>query len=130
MEIQGITFTIGLLFGLSLVFSSLFRMTRYAFFINLILTVICLGILFKSSQYVIQWAIQLLYIGCPLLLINTVLYVFLHKENENKVIQKLCTTYFSGFYFGKCFVIITNIKMQDFLKHHCYFFDIGIAIIY
>jgi len=29
-----------------------------------------------------QWVIQLLYIGCPLLLINTVLYVFLHKENE------------------------------------------------
>ena len=29
-----------------------------------------------------HWVIQLLYIGCPLLLINTVLYVFLHKENE------------------------------------------------
>ncbi|WP_299109368.1 type IV secretory system conjugative DNA transfer family protein [uncultured Winogradskyella sp.] len=82
MEIQGITFTIGLVFGMSLVFSSLFKMTRYAFFINLILTVICLGLLFKMSPYLIQWVIQLLYIGCPLLLINTVLYVFLHKENE------------------------------------------------
>ena len=82
MEIQGITFTIGLLFGMSLVFSSLFKMTRYAFFINLILTVICLGLLFKLSPYLMQWVIQLLYIGCPLLLINTVLYVFLHKENE------------------------------------------------
>ena len=83
MELQGITFTIGLLFGMSLVFSSLFRMTRYAFFINLILTVICLGLLFKLVPYLVQWIIQLLYIGCPLLLINTVLYVFLHKENEN-----------------------------------------------
>ncbi|XMO85015.1 type IV secretory system conjugative DNA transfer family protein [Algibacter sp. AS12] len=82
MEIQGITFTIGLLFGMSLVFSSLFKMTRYAFFINLILTVICLGLLFKLSPYLMHWVIQLLYIGCPLLLINTVLYVFLHKENE------------------------------------------------
>ena len=82
MEIQGITFTIGLLFGMVLVFSSLFRMTRYAFFINLILTVICLGLLFKLSPYLMQRVIQLLYIGCPLLLINTVLYVFLHKENE------------------------------------------------
>jgi len=82
MEIQGITFTIGLLFGMSLVFSSLFKMTRYAFFINLILTIICLGFLFRLSAYLMQWVIQLLYIGCPLLLINTVLYVFLHKENE------------------------------------------------
>jgi type IV secretory pathway TraG/TraD family ATPase VirD4 len=82
MEIQGITFTIGLLFGMSLVFSSLFKMTQYAFSINLILTVICLGLLFKLSPYLMQWVIQLLYIGCPLLLTNTVLYVFLHKENE------------------------------------------------
>ena len=83
MEIQGITFTIGLLFGMSLVFSSLFKMTRYAFFINLILTLICLGLLFKLSQYVMQWFTVLLCIGCPLLLINTVLYVFLHKENDD-----------------------------------------------
>ena len=80
---QGITFTIGLLFGMSLVFSSLFKMTQYAFFINLILTVICLGLLFKLSPYLMHWVIQLLYVGCPLLFINTVLYVFLHKENEN-----------------------------------------------
>ena len=82
MEIEGITFTIGLLFGISLVFYSFFRMTRYAFFINLILIVICLGLLFKLNHYLMQWIIQILYIGCPLLLINTVLYVFLHKENE------------------------------------------------
>ncbi|WP_418603783.1 type IV secretory system conjugative DNA transfer family protein [Hwangdonia sp.] len=67
---------------MSLVFSSLFKMTRYAFFINLFLTGICLGLLFKLSPYLIPWFVQLLYIGCPLLLINTVLYVFLHKENE------------------------------------------------
>ncbi|CAH8283416.1 type IV secretory system conjugative DNA transfer VirD4/TraG family protein [Mariniflexile fucanivorans] len=81
MEIQGITFTIGLLFGMSLVFLSLFKMARYAFFINLILTLICLVLLFKRNAFLIQWFTQLLYIGCPLLLINTVLYVFLHKEN-------------------------------------------------
>lgn len=82
MEIQGITFTIGLLFGMSLVFSSLFKITRYAFFINIILTIVCLGLLFKLSPYLMHWVIQILYIGCPLLLINTVLYVFLHKEND------------------------------------------------
>ncbi len=82
MEIQGVTFTIGLLFGMSLVFYSLFKLSKYAFTINLILTVICLGLFFKSSPFLMHWIIQLLYIGCPLLLINTVLYVFLHKENE------------------------------------------------
>jgi len=82
MEIQGIIFTIGLLFGMSLVFLSLFRMTRYAFFINLFLTVICLGLLFNLNPYLMHWVIRLLYIGCPLLLINVILYVFLHKENE------------------------------------------------
>ncbi|WP_179021812.1 type IV secretory system conjugative DNA transfer family protein [Winogradskyella forsetii] len=82
MEIQGFTFTIGLLFGMCLVYYSLFKITRYAFFINLILTIICLGLLFKLNPYLLRWILQLLYIGCPLLLINTVLYVFLHKENE------------------------------------------------
>ena len=82
MEIQGITFTIGVLFGMSLVFLILFRMTRYAFFINLNFTVICLGLLFKLSPHLMKWVVQLCHIGCPLLLINTVLYVFLHKEND------------------------------------------------
>ena len=43
---------------------------------------ICLGSLFKWSHYLMPWITQLLYIGCPLLLINTVLYVYLHKEND------------------------------------------------
>jgi type IV secretory pathway TraG/TraD family ATPase VirD4 len=83
MELQGVTFTVGLLLGMSLVFSSLFKLTRYAFSINLILTFLCLVLLFRMNRFLMQWFIQLLYIGCPLLLINTVLYVFLHKENEN-----------------------------------------------
>ncbi|WJJ96382.1 type IV secretory system conjugative DNA transfer family protein [Algibacter luteus] len=82
MEIQGITFTIGLLFGMSLVFSILFKITRYAFFMNLMLTVISLALIFKLNPYLMHWSAHLLYVGCPLLLINTVLYVFFHKENE------------------------------------------------
>ena len=34
------------------------------------------------SVFTLKWYIPILYIGCPLLLINTVLYVFLHTENE------------------------------------------------
>ncbi len=82
MELQDVFFTTGLLCGMSLVFSSLFIMTRYAYVLNLILTVICLGLLFKLKIFLNEWVGQMLYIGCPLVLINTVLYVFLHKENE------------------------------------------------
>lgn len=82
MESNGVTFIIGLLFGMSLVFSSLFRMTRYAFIINLMLTIFCLWLFMTANMYSIQWVEQILYIGCPLLLINNILYVFLHKENE------------------------------------------------
>jgi len=39
-------------------------------------------LLLRMDAYLIRWIEQILYIGCPLLLINTVLYVFLHKENE------------------------------------------------
>lgn len=82
MELQGIIFMIGLIIVMSLVFSILFKLTRYAYSINLILTIICLGFLFKLNHFLMQWFTQLIYIGCPLLLINTVLYVFLHKEND------------------------------------------------
>ncbi len=82
MELQGITFIIGMLIGMGLVFSSVFKLTRYAFVINFALIVGCLFMLFRSSDYLVQWIKQILYLGCPLILINTVLYVFLHKDTE------------------------------------------------
>ncbi len=39
-------------------------------------------LLLKMDIYFMRWIKQILYIGCPLLLINTILYVFLHKEDE------------------------------------------------
>lgn len=82
MDLESIIFTIGLFFGMILVFSSLFKLTRYGYAINLILIAICLWILSKLNIFLDQWITKILYIGCPLLLINTVLYVFLHTENE------------------------------------------------
>uniref|UniRef100_UPI004047670D type IV secretory system conjugative DNA transfer family protein n=1 Tax=Mariniflexile sp. TaxID=1979402 RepID=UPI004047670D len=82
MDLESIIFTIGLFFGMILVFSSLFKLTRYGYEINLILIAICLWILSKLNIFLDQWITKILYIGCPLLLINTVLYVFLHTENE------------------------------------------------
>ncbi|WP_166961922.1 type IV secretory system conjugative DNA transfer family protein [Yeosuana marina] len=82
MEMQGVTFTIGLLFGMFLVFSILFKITRYGFILNMMLIIISLLIVFKMSLFTLKWYVPILYVGCPLLLINTVLYVFLHTENE------------------------------------------------
>ncbi|WP_100612812.1 type IV secretory system conjugative DNA transfer family protein [Confluentibacter lentus] len=82
MDLESIIFTIGLFFGMILVFSSLFKLTRYGYAINLILIAICFWILSKLNIFLDQWITKILYIGCPLLLINTVLYVFLHTENE------------------------------------------------
>lgn len=82
MDLENITFTLGLLFGMCLLFSSLFKWMRYAYVINLFLIAVCLYILSKLNVFLDQWITKILYIGCPLLLINTVLYVFLHTENE------------------------------------------------
>lgn len=82
METLGITFTVGFLFGMFLVFSILYKITRYGFILNLMLSIISLFIVFKMSEFTLDWYVPILYIGCPLLLINTVLYVFLHTENE------------------------------------------------
>ncbi len=62
----------------SAVFYVLYRIAKYAFVLN---TLIIAGIMlwiFHSAQLVMG----LLYVCCPLLLMNTVLYVFLHKTEE------------------------------------------------
>ncbi|WP_282055774.1 type IV secretory system conjugative DNA transfer family protein [Maribacter luteus] len=82
MEIEGLTFTIVLLLGMALIFGGLFKITRYAFLINFFLTSICLGLLFKMESHWLLWAEDVLYIGCPLLLINVAFYVFLFKDND------------------------------------------------
>lgn len=107
MELQEITFVLGLLFGMGLVFSSLFKMTRYAFAINFVLIGICLVILLKINRYVKESIEQILYIGCPLLLINTILYVFLHKENDALDIN---SRYQVRFKLQKGYLKINNIK--------------------
>ena len=81
METQELFFTITLLIGMGLSFFSLFKISRYAFTINLALTAFSLVVLFKINIQAIERLYQLLYVGCPLLLMNTILYVFLHNEN-------------------------------------------------
>lgn len=64
----------------SFVFYMLYRITKYAFALNL-LGIVSLSIWILKANQLIPGS---LYLICPLLLINTVLYVFLHKVNEVK----------------------------------------------
>ena len=82
MGTQTLFFMITVLVGMGLVFFCLYKLTRFAFVSNVLLTVICLGVLFKLNIQVGEWIYQLLYVGCPLFLMNTVMYVFLHKESD------------------------------------------------
>ena len=78
----------GLLLGLALVFLSTHKMFRYAYGINSLLILALLVIEIVSIGYRFGiWRILLL-LGCPLMLLNTVLYVFLSKENIDKLKNK------------------------------------------
>ncbi|NJY63245.1 type IV secretory system conjugative DNA transfer family protein [Salinimicrobium sp. CDJ15-81-2] len=66
------------------VFYGLYRLSKYAFLINIVLL---FGIL--AYIYYPHNAIKaLLYLGCPLLLVNTIFYVFLHKPDLMRTISE------------------------------------------
>src|SRR5690606_6491516 len=64
----------------SILFFGLYRASKYAFFLNNLL-LLALALLF---QYWTDTTFVLLTLVCPLLLINIVLYVFLHKTERSK----------------------------------------------
>ncbi|WP_425413759.1 type IV secretory system conjugative DNA transfer family protein [Psychroflexus tropicus] len=68
----------------SAVFYVMYRLSNYAFLINCMLIILILAYLSNDQP----WVVILLYIVCPLLLINTVCYVFLHKETPSSSTEK------------------------------------------
>ena len=83
MGTQSFTVIITLIVGMGIFFYALFKLTRFAFFINVVLLISSFAILFyfeTNSDFIFY----LLTLFCPLLLINTVLYVFLHKANQTQ----------------------------------------------
>lgn len=80
MEIENL-FTVLSVIGLtSLLFYSFFRISRYAFALNMLLIAAIIYYISEENRLILT----LLYLGCPLMLINTGLYVFLHKPDEPK----------------------------------------------
>ncbi len=63
----------------SYIFYGLFRTTRNAFWIN---AIFLFSLVYFISKYIILWN-SLLYFGCPILLVNTVMYVFFQKKDNS-----------------------------------------------
>ena len=74
-------YTVLFIIGLtSSVFYALYRISRYAFIINLVI----LGSLAYYLNEETRLTLVALYLACPLILINIGMYVFLHKTNRPK----------------------------------------------
>lgn len=83
-NLDGIFFILVYL-GLGAAFFGSYKLTRYAFAINILVLMGCLLLLYSSSPSISRFAKAILLIGCPMLLANTVLYVFLQKEADTKI---------------------------------------------
>lgn len=78
MQIENFIILLSIIGLFSTLFYGLYRVTRFAFILNiLILAILVYYISVKTDLNLV-----LLYLGCPLMLINTGLYVFLHKTDE------------------------------------------------
>lgn len=60
-----------------LIFYGIFRLTKYGFWLNLIS--MCLFLYMNKNS--IDWSTLLLYLVCPIFLMNTLLYVFFQKDD-------------------------------------------------
>ncbi|EIJ40895.1 type IV secretory pathway, VirD4 component [Galbibacter orientalis DSM 19592] len=80
MQLDNLTTTLLIIGLISTLFYMLYRLTRYAFILNGILLGILVFYLSSGNDLIL---ISLILV-CPLMLINTGLYVFLHKTDEPK----------------------------------------------
>lgn len=83
MEVLSPLFIISINLMVGVLFYMMFRNTQYAFAINLILLVSSLFIFMSAHQPLVYYPKAILFILCPLLLINVVMYVFLHNPDDD-----------------------------------------------
>lgn len=75
MEVNNLLNIIFFLLLMATTFYGFYRLSRYAFVFNLLVLFAVVYFLGSSEDYLRP----ILFLGCPLLLLNTVLYVFIHK---------------------------------------------------
>lgn len=107
MEVHSPLFIFSIILTAGILFYVMFRHTKYAFVINFILLGSMLYILLGAHQPVAHYTKSILFILCPLLLLNVVMYVFLHHpDDENSSID----TYKVEFKLNQGTLKINNIK--------------------
>ncbi|TXK76369.1 type IV secretory system conjugative DNA transfer family protein [Mesonia sp. K4-1] len=72
-------------------FYGIYRLSRYAFIICMVMIMGLLWYGFKQELF----ANMVVWVGCPLLIINTTLYVFLHRSDQPLHISKKYQVHFS-----------------------------------
>ncbi|MEH6659722.1 type IV secretory system conjugative DNA transfer family protein [Leeuwenhoekiella marinoflava] len=93
MQIDNLITIVSIIGLVSSVFYVIFRISRYAFFLNFIMLLCVVFYLTEGDELVLI----LLYLVCPLMLINTGLYVFLHttenlQDGDSKYQVNFATT--------------------------------------
>lgn len=82
MENHNPIFSISSILVIGILFYFIYRNTKYGFAINLILLGSFFLILINEHQSMAYYIKSILLILCPILLINVVMYVFLHKPDD------------------------------------------------
>ena len=80
MQIDNIITTLSIIGFTSTVFYAMFRVSKYAFLLNIAILSFLVFYVAAGNEL----TLNLLYLVCPLLLINTGLYVFLHKTESSQ----------------------------------------------
>ncbi len=83
-----------ILVGASVLFYILYRISRFAFAFNIIFLLSFFGILFLMDKNILLINKIALVIGCPLLFINILMYVFLHDKEGVSNAKKMYTVNF------------------------------------
>ena len=105
MQSFNLTIILLTLLTTSVLFYALYKLSRYAFALNLVLLLSGFGILFLTAPTFLNKTA--LAVGCPLLLINLVMYVFLHQRENSQPSEKMYRVHFK-LKRGK--LVIQNIK--------------------
>ncbi|MCC4213569.1 type IV secretory system conjugative DNA transfer family protein [Leeuwenhoekiella parthenopeia] len=80
MQIDNLIISLSIIGLASIVFYAMFRVSRYAFIVNFLVLGAMVFYLNEENRLILIS----LYLGCPLILINIGMYVFLHKTDKPK----------------------------------------------
>ncbi|WP_103864805.1 type IV secretory system conjugative DNA transfer family protein [Aquimarina sp. I32.4] len=107
MENLNVTFAVSMFLGLAIIFFGVYKLSRYGFIFNMIIIALGFIFLYFKIKGINAHFDLILILGCSLLLINIVLYVYLDKESGTTKLDEKYSVQFMLKY-GK--LKIQNIK--------------------